>query len=667
MTGTALPPPSSSPSRREVMQVLVERFGYSAFRPGQEAVLRALFQHRAALAVFPTGAGKSLCYQLPSQLFDGLTLVVSPLIALMKDQIDALAARGIAAARLDSSLTKDEHRDVVDRIKGGSLRLLYVAPERFANERFLQLLQSVPIALFAVDEAHSISEWGHNFRPDYLKLARLAEQLKVQRVLALTATATPAVTAAICERFHIPKEATVVTGFYRPNLTLDVTPVVSSPTPGFPHKDTAVVEALRAAPKGPGIVYVTQQKTAERVAALLSEAGFDARAYHAGLDAERRTAVQDHFMAAAPGDDVIVVATIAFGMGVDKACVRKVVHYDLPKSLESYSQEIGRAGRDGLPSTVHLLACRDDAAILEGFAAGDTPTRAALAGLVHDVLRRGPRFDLDWPALSDTFDLRPTVLRTALTHLELMGLILQGTPYYATYKVKLLVDEATLLSKFPADKRAFVQRVLHSGKKGRSWITVDVDAAADRALDDDAEAARARVVRALEFLEEKGLLTLEVSDVRHRYTRLQERIDEAAVIDTLVQRFEAHEAREIARVKEVMDLITASTCQTHALVGHFGEERPGACGHCAFCRTGRAVVLAPPRPVPDFSTMLDGKAWRGLVGGQAALATPRQQARFLCGLSSPAASKAKLMRHPWFGMLAELRFADVLAWCERQG
>ena len=654
---------TSSP---DLSQLLKERFGFDAFRPGQERVIHNLLEQRAALAVFPTGAGKSLCYQLPALCFDGLTLVISPLIALMKDQIDALTARGIAAARLDSSLGKDEIADVNRRVKSGALRLLYVAPERFANERFLDLLRQTTIALFAVDEAHSISEWGHNFRPDYLKLAGFAKEVKAQRLLALTATATPAVVQSICARFNIPASCAVVTGCYRPNLELRTGAV------DVDDKDSALLKALAASPAGPGIVYVTQQKTAERVAHMLTSSGVAARAYHAGLEPEERNAVQEQFMVSS---DAVVVATIAFGMGIDKANVRKVVHHDLPKSLEGYSQEIGRAGRDGLPAVVHLLACADDAGVLEGFACGDTPTRAALRGLVDDLVARGNHgdtgdkgdkgdkgwFELNLGALGDTHDLRPLVLRTALTHLELLGVLRQGTSFYSSYRLQPLIDVDAIVARFPGETATFIASLFARAKQGRTWFTLALEDLAREGED------RQRVVRAVEFLAEQNLVVLAVADVRHRYQLIRAPDDAAQLATTLHGQFQLHEAREIERVRQVLALVEVASCQTNHLVAHFGESRARPCGHCSYCLHQVPTTLPPPRPTPNFDRLIDDAVFSPLrLKHPRALQEARQQARFLCGLTSPATTTAKLSRHPLFGSLNDQRFLDVLAWRERK-
>ena len=644
--------PTSDPK-----QLLQQYFGFDQFRPGQRDVMSALWKYRAALAVFPTGGGKSLCYQLPALMFEGVTLVVSPLIALMKDQIDFLQSRGIAAERLDSSLDAKSAMDVADRMRSGELKLLYVAPERFNNERFLANLSRSRIALFAVDEAHCISEWGHNFRPDYLKLAEAAREVGAERVLALTATATPSVVEDICRAFRIPREAAIVTGFYRPNLHLATTPVRAE------ERDSTLLDRLTIRPAGPTIVYVTLQKTAERVAAMLREAGLRAEAYHAGMDSERRAAVQEQWMASDRG---IVVATIAFGMGIDKADVRYVYHYNLPKSLESYSQEVGRAGRDGLPSQLELFACPDDVPTLENFAYGDTPTESALHGLIQEILPPNPEsdeLDVSLYELSDRHDLRPLVLRTALTYLELAGVLKQGTPFYAGYEAKPLVPIKEIADSFPGDHGRFAQQLFERAKKGRVWYGITPDRMAE-ALGVE----RKRIVRALEVMEERGLVELRAADVRQRYTRVKPDADSAVLARDLTGRFHRREVQEIARLRQVLDLVTLDGCQVNALVGYFGETREAPCGHCTWCATSHAQVLPPEHAQEPLPFGLDVTAFRALRrANPEALAEPRQSARFLCGLSSPAITRSKLSRNPLFGVWEDRRFADVLDWCKESG
>ncbi|HTV17679.1 MAG TPA: RecQ family ATP-dependent DNA helicase, partial [Polyangiaceae bacterium] len=484
-------PGAARPSLDGLASLMRERFGFESFHPGQREVIGALLEQRRALAVFPTGAGKSLCYQLPALALEGITLVVSPLIALMKDQIDWLGRRGVPAARLDSTLGADALAAVHEALDRGTLKLLYVAPERFQNERFLQALLRWKIALFAIDEAHCISEWGHNFRPDYLKLAGIARDVGAERILALTATATPTVARDIQAAFDIPAEGAISTGFYRHNLEL----VIGATSAG--ERDARLLERLRERAPGPTIVYVTLQKTAERVADELRAAGFAAQAYHAGLDPERRAEVQDEWMRSERG---IVVATIAFGMGIDKSDVRYVYHYNLPKSLESYSQEIGRAGRDGAPSVVELFACDADVPTLENFAYGDTPSERALRGVLGDVLGRGDSFALNLTELGDRHDVRPLVLRTALTYLELLGVLRQGTPFYAGYRFRPKLPVEQIVAQFTGEPAQFLERLFGLAKAGRTWLSLDPEGLAARLGQ-----PRERVVRALEVLEQRDL------------------------------------------------------------------------------------------------------------------------------------------------------------------
>ena len=633
------------------LELLEQHFGFRAFRPGQREVVDALTGRGRALAVFPTGGGKSICYQLPALMLDGLTLVVSPLIALMKDQIDFLRGRGIKAARLDSSLSPDESRALAKDMAAGSLSLLYVAPERFNNERFLDTLRRTKIALFAVDEAHCISEWGHNFRPDYLKLAETANKLGVPRVLALTATATPSVVKDICTAFDILPEHAIVTGFYRPNLELMITPVT------YEERDSTLVDRIATRAPGPTIVYVTLQKTAERVAEQLRKKGHPAEAYHAGMESEDRSAVQDRWMAS---DRRIVVATIAFGMGIDKSDVRYVYHYNLPKSLESYSQEIGRAGRDGETSIVELLACPDDVASIESFAYGDTPTTASLTGLVDELVTKEGDIEVSHYALSERHDMRPLVLRTALTYLELLGVVRQKTPTYAGYKVRLLQPRDEVLAQFKGEPRDFLACVFDNAKAGRIWLSID-PAAIAAAVGHD----RTRVVRALEVLEERGLAELTAADLRHRYERLTGHPERDALVADLASRFAKREAQEIERLAQVLALAERADCHTNALVAHFGEVRAAPCGHCVPCRTGQVSPLPRPASAPPLPGDLDVSAVHALASKHRdALGEPRQRARWLVGLTSPALTRAKLTRHPMFGALGDRSFREVLEWCE---
>ncbi len=641
--------PSTNPRQRAtdapsdaIAQTLRRRFGFDAFKPGQREVIEYLMEGRSAAAVFPTGGGKSLCYQLPAVLLPGLTLVVSPLIALMKDQIDALTARGIAARRLDSTLTADEYREVMEQVRSGGLRMLYVAPERLNNERFREAIGRARVALFAVDEAHCISEWGHNFRPDYLKLPQFARLCRAERMFALTATATQRVLEDICREFHIDPQCAVRTGFYRPNLTLLTTPVAAA------ERDAALADRLRSRPPGPAIVYVTLQRTAEEVAERLGRAGFSARPYHAGMADDQRAEVQDWFLRCDRG---VVVATIAFGMGIDKADIRYIYHYNPPKSLENFAQEIGRAGRDGAPATCEVLFAPDDLNVLENFAYGDTPTLEAVTGLLREVFALGEEFDVSYYELSAAHDIRLLVVRTLLCYLELLGYLEGGTPFYSSYRFKPLVSSAEILSHFEGERQAFLKDILRHAVKAKTWFTIDVDRAG-RALD----CPRDRIVRALDYLAERQWLELKAEGVRQQYRRRRAPDDFRGLAAKLHGRAVRRETTEIGRLHQVLDLVRHDGCQVIALGAHFTETRDRPCGHCSWCLGGRKPVRVPERHAPP----IDPDVWRRAAALRAehagVLSNPRSLARFLCGVTSPRLSRAKLTRNPLFGALAAVPF-----------
>ena len=357
-------------------EALQKYFGFRTFLDGQEEVMNAIVSGRDGLVVMPTGGGKSLCYQLPALCLDGVTLVISPLIALMKDQVDALIARGIDATMINSTLTWEEQKERLQGIRDGRWKLVYVAPERFRAESFLQALHGIHIALFAVDEAHCLSQWGHDFRPDYLRLGRALEKIGRPQCIALTATATPVVRKDIIDVLQLRDYFEQVSGFARPNLSLNITA-----TENAQQKDErlkAIISAHRT-----GIVYCATRKKVEAVSETLSSWGLKCVAYHGGMSDDERERAQNVFISKKAD---VAVATNAFGMGIDRSDVRFVIHYEIPGSVEAYYQEAGRAGRDGESAYCELLYNYADTRTQEFFIDGANPSVALIRDIYQFLL-----------------------------------------------------------------------------------------------------------------------------------------------------------------------------------------------------------------------------------------------------------------------------------------
>ncbi|XZE45143.1 RecQ family ATP-dependent DNA helicase [Pirellulaceae bacterium SH467] len=362
------------------LQAALHQFGLAEFRRGQREVIDHVIAGNDCLCVMPTGGGKSLCYQLPSLVRNGLTIVVSPLIALMKDQVDGLTKRGITATLINSTLSPSEQAYRLERVAGGHYRLLYVSPERLRNPTFLDAIRSTPVQLLAIDEAHCISEWGHDFRPDYQRVGKFREFLGGVQTIALTATATPRVRQDIVDSLKLKVAKHFVTGFARDNLFLGVMSVHSDR-----EKDKKLLEFLESSP-GSGIIYAATRKRCESLVEMLAkERKMSVGAYHAGLAPEQRKLVQDQFMR---GELEAIVATNAFGMGIDKSDLRYVVHYNMPGTLEAYYQEAGRAGRDGHSSQCVLLYSAQDRYIQEFFIENANPSREVLQSVYEFLLQR---------------------------------------------------------------------------------------------------------------------------------------------------------------------------------------------------------------------------------------------------------------------------------------
>ncbi|MBX2803422.1 MAG: RecQ family ATP-dependent DNA helicase [Myxococcales bacterium] len=565
----------------ELDQVLSNRFGYRSFRTGQREVVQHLVSGGDALVVMPTGAGKSLCYQAPALALGGTTLVVSPLIALMKDQVDAMQELEIRATFLNSSISRDEYDARRDAVARGEVELLYVAPERFTPS-FLGWCKGLDIRMFAIDEAHCLSQWGHDFRPEYLKLGRVREALGSPTTVALTATATPEVQQDIVQTLGIDSCRRFVQGFDRENLVLEVHGV------GRPSDKEAALADLVV--PGPSLVYCATRKNVEAAHAALRKAGVRVGYYHAGLDPSERTRVQDAFM---QGNVPVVVATNAFGMGIDKRDIRSIVHVDMPGTVEAYYQEIGRAGRDGRQSRAVLLhAGHIDKRIHEFFIDNAHPPADWVHKLWAWLLRTG-----DNPVFCSVEQMAEALPREAGDRA-------------ATSCVHILVREGRARRIAPADRSAWL-RVLGDpdkppqGHRGKVWDHVQ----AVRGLSDDPnvlqfhpptwcrqlELDRDQLTAALRGLEDRDIVRYQAAE---RIGGVQ-LVDPQQPLQLDETRMRARRSREHAKLEKMFAYADAR-CRRRYIVEYFGEKAPfDACGTCDGCRSGAPPTEDPTAPTPD--------------------------------------------------------------------
>ncbi|KAI1843782.1 hypothetical protein JX266_010041 [Neoarthrinium moseri] len=663
------PAESNSTQVETARSILRQKFGYDGFRHEQEKAIEAVLQGNNTLVVFPTGAGKSLCYQIPAIAFEemdrqndekrqfgaGITIVVSPLIALMKDQTDVLKRKGVAAECWDSTKSYEETQKIYSDIHQGHLRLLYCAPERLNNESFVASMKHVPggIRLIAVDEAHCISEWGASFRPEYLKVARFTREIKAERVICLTATATPRVVDDICGAFHVAKPHVYRTSPYRPNLRLE-----AEVTWDKQEKYPKLFKFLRKHP-GSTLIYVTLQKQAESLADDLAGQGFEAVFFHAGMKAEVKADIQDRFMAS---KIPIVVATIAFGMGIDKSNIRNIVNWDIPSTVEEYSQQIGRAGRDGLPSTCMMYICPDDFYIRENFARGDLPSRQSLRSLLQDVFSRqtentpeGNVLKMGHTELSRAYDIRPSPLSVLFATLELrFGLLRAITPEFTKYTFLDMKTYQPIASK---DKSREGKAIYAHATKAQKLYHLDIKETMRQT-----GLLRSDIINKLNEWHNRGVIEVTASGVQNRYRILKELPTEDVELDELTDKLysdmQDRERDALARTHQVSNLITGSKCFALALAEHFGMGLPDGksqCGHCTFCITRKALALPPKEKPPvnhsGISAILDACDVRD---------DPRFLARVAFGIRSPRVTQLKLGNHAVFGSLEDHDFDSLL-------
>jgi len=593
---------ASLPYFSEMEAGLKKHFGLDAFRTGQAEVISNVISGRNAVVVMPTGAGKSLCYQLPALLLDGVTVVVSPLIALMQDQVDALQAKGIAATFINSTLSDAERANRQQRLRQGEYKLVYVAPERFRSEAFISALQEARLALYAIDEAHCISQWGHDFRPDYALLGQVRKRLRPPRTVALTATATPEVRDDIVRVLLMKDPCVSVAGFDRPNLFLEVATVT-----GDADKRDA---CATLASEGSGVIYCNTRKQAELLHEHLQKEEVPTVLYHAGLEDEARRKAQEAFMST---PDCVAVATNAFGMGIDKPDIRFVAHAGIPRAVEAYYQEIGRAGRDGLPSRAVLLFNHADVFTQERLIQGNHPPETLFVDL-WNVLRPLETFDRGVNLLAGQVGASEFEVSAALKVLERQGALSRAGRGEGRYGITVLPSGATHQPRSPEAKALLT--ALNAGAPPGAKQSMELYLLARKSgLEEE------RVRHALTLLERTGIVQVQRPFAGRAITILKHEPWSELKVD--LRRLREQERNALLLLKRMTDYAYTKRCRRAFVLRYFGEEVPftQSCGSCDVCvgakltvsRAKRSAPAPGTRALPEkFSTLAaeELKRWR---------------------------------------------------------
>lgn len=657
------------------------RFGLPSFRPGQREVIETIVAGKDCMCVMPTGGGKSLCYQLPSVIRPGLTIVVSPLIALMKDQVDSLCRHGIPAELINSSLSQSEQQSRLQAVAAGKYQLVYVAPERLRNSRFLDAIRATPVQLLAIDEAHCISQWGHDFRPDYARIGRFREWLGGVQTVALTATATPRVREDIVRVLGLDKPRQFMSGFARPNLHFGVVQKQSDR-----EKDDELADYL-AKQSGAGIIYAATRKRCEALVEMISEKlQIPVGAYHAGLLPMQRQAVQERFM---KNQLRVIVATNAFGMGIDKPDLRFVIHYNMPGSLEAYYQEAGRAGRDGKHSQTVMLYSYQDRYIQEFFIENNYPAPEVIRGVYEFLCQRDEDpIELTQEEIRDSLGLSisPEAIGSSLQVLSRTGVLERLEMGGGLAMVRLDSNLPTLVDLLPreAQVRRKVLRLLERAVGDRRGEQVYLH---PRWLLQESAMPRealSRALRELTKLEEVDY----VPPFRGRAVHFKRRdvpFEQLSIdFDNLRSRKEA----EYDRLNQVVGYAQSPLCRQATIRRYFGDSEATNCGQCDRCQRrpgwprlpatsepapersalGAAVVAPTPQPNSGALSSED----RLKIIGEIVEAIERVHGRlgkhliaqYLCGSQNAKIQKLRLHRLSAFGLLDRFRQADGVALLE---
>jgi len=583
---------------QKLLELLKLHYGFTSFRPGQEQVIDNVLASKSTAVIMPTGGGKSLCYQLPALILEGVTLVISPLIALMKDQVDALGRQGIPATFINSSIAITEADRRLAAVQAGEYKLLFIAPERFYDEKFKQALTSIKVSLFAVDEAHCISQWGHDFRPSYLKLRAAVELLNHPPVLALTATATPEVRQDIIKQLNLNNPQVVVTGFSRPNLQFGVIRTTEA------QKPSILTDIIAGAPNGSGIIYAGTRAKVESVLSILLENNIDAVAYHAGMDAREREWVQDNFMR---NKARVIVATNAFGLGIDKPDIRFVIHYSMPGTIEAYYQEAGRAGRDGQVSFCLLMYSSRDRHLQEFFIKGDNPPPGVILKIYEILLSyETDKVLITYAELAKVLSesLPEMAVGTALKILEREGYIKRSSEKNGQAYLKLLTDFASSLNIFGsrATKQISSWHKLYdnySDKLKAGWEVDLEEVASWLEINRETLMRLIRKLSAADVLEYSPpfrgteiniLKRMEPDEVNISFSALKEKL-----------------RRAYDKLNKVEEYIYHSACRQKYILDYFSEKEASNCSKCDNCLLHGSPASYETDDFKDTSVKLETK------------------------------------------------------------
>jgi ATP-dependent DNA helicase RecQ len=559
----------------------LSQFGLSEFRPGQAEVIDAVLAGRNAVVVMPTGAGKSLCYQLPATVLPGMTVVVSPLIALMKDQVEQLNSKRIAATYINSTLTDSERAERIRQVRSGAFKLVYVAPERFRSGQFLEVLSENSVDLLAVDEAHCISQWGHDFRPDYAQLGRVRKRLRPPRTVALTATATPEVREDIVKSLLMKDPQVFVAGFERQNLFLDLIAIR-----GDADRKKKCFEI--AARGGAGIIYCATRKGAETLHQAFRVARRRSILYHAGMDDQLRHVAQDEFM---ESPDAIAVATNAFGMGIDKSDIRWVVHANMPRAVEAYYQEVGRAGRDGGPAYAALLFNHSDVYTQERLIHSNYPTEAVFADVWNAIQKSNP-FERGIDALSSQIGASEFEVNSAVRLFERHGLLSRNARGDGAYRIRLLPKAEDTHPHSSVAKELLADLRARNARGGALSLSLGQ-------LGTSLDVAEGEVRHALGLLEKAGAINVRRPFGGRSIQALADRPFQA--LDLQLSKLRDQERRALLLLRRMTDYAYAKKCRRAFILRYFGERVPAAgCDRCDVCVPRSAVSDVLPEPVPEL-------------------------------------------------------------------